>query len=132
MRVVLDTNVFISGIFWSGECNEIIMKWKEGKFILVTSLEIISELVKVLDSFKIQLPKERIKEWANMIIRNSIITEPKEKFNIIKDDPKDDLFVETAFSGKAYYLVTYDNHLLKLKEFKDIKIITPAEFLKLL
>ena len=66
-----------------------------------------------------------------MIIRNSIIVEPKEKIVIVKDDPKDNIFIETAVAGDVDYIVSQDNHLLKLKEFRGIKIITPEEFNKI-
>src|SRR3990167_8199322 len=131
MKSVLDTNVFISGIFWIGASNKVILNWKEGKFTLVTSLKTISELVKVLKDFKIKLPDEMIKEWIDLIVRNSIIVEPKEKIDIVKDDSKDNIFIETAVAGNADYIVTQDNHLLKLKDFRGIKIITPDEFNKI-
>ncbi|MDP3765639.1 MAG: putative toxin-antitoxin system toxin component, PIN family [Nanoarchaeota archaeon] len=132
MKVVLDTNILISGIFWKGSSNKIITNWKEGKFILVTSLEAISEIIKVLKDFKIKLSDEIIKEWIDLIVRNSIIVEPKEKIAIVKDDQKDSIFIETAVAGNVDYIISQDKHLLKLKEFRRIKIITPEEFLKLL
>ena len=131
MKVVLDTNIFISGIFWKGSSNRIITNWKEGKFTLVTSLEAISEVIKILKDFKIKLSDEMIKEWVDLIVRNSMIVEPKEKISIIKDDPKDNIFIETAVAGNVDYIVSQDNHLLKLKEFRGIKIITPEEFNKI-
>lgn len=131
MKVVLDTNVFISGIFWTGSCNRIVNYWREGKFALVTSLKIISELVKVLKDFKIQLSEVMIKEWVDYIVKNSIIVEPKEKFGIVVSDPKDNMFVEVAFVGKVDYVVSQDKHLLKLREFRGIKIVSPEEFLSL-
>ena len=57
--------------------------------------------------------------------------EPKEKITIVKDDPKDDIFIETAVAGYADYIISQDNHLLKEKEFRGIKIITPEEFNKI-
>ena len=131
MKVVLDTNIFISGIFWKGSSNRVINNWREGKFILVTSLEAVSEIIKILKDFKIKLSDEMIKEWVDLIVRNSMIVEPKEKIVIVKDDPKDDIFIETAVAGNADYIVSQDNHLLKLKEFRKIKIITPEEFNKI-
>jgi len=121
MKVVLDTNIFISGIFWKGSSNK-------GKSTLVTSLEVISEIIKVLKDFKIRLSDEIIKEWVDLIVRNSIIVEPKDKIKIVKNDPKDNIFIETAVAGNVDYIVSQDNHLLKLKEFRGIKIITPEEF----
>ena len=131
MKVVLDTNIFISGIFWRGSSNKVILNWKEGKFTLVTSLKAVSEIIKVLKDFKIKLSDDMIKEWIDLIIRNSIIVEPKEKIAIVKDDSKDNIFIETAVAGNVDYIVSQDNHLLKLKEFRGIKIITPEEFNKI-
>ena len=131
MKVVLDTNIFISGIFWKGSSNRIITNWKEGKFTLVTSLEAVSEIIKVLKDFKIKLSEDMMKEWIDLIIRNSIIVEPKEKIPIVKDDPKDNIFIETAVAGNVDCIISQDNHLLKLKEFRGIKIITPEEFNKI-
>lgn len=67
MRVIIDTNVFISGIFWEGNfCSQIIEKWKNKEFELVSSMEIIDELVKTLKDFKIQMPDNMIHEWNNI------------------------------------------------------------------
>ena len=131
MKVVLDTNVFISGIFWKGASNKVILNWKEGKFTLITSLETILEIIKILKDFKTKLPDDLIKEWVDLIVRNSIIVGPKEKMTIVEDDPKDNIFIETAVAGNADYIISQDNHLLKLKEFRGIKIITPEEFNKI-
>ena len=73
-----------------------------------------------------------IKEWIDLIIRNSTIVKPKERISIVKDDPKDDIFIETAVAGNVDYIISQDNHLLKLKKFRGIKIITPEEFNTLL
>ena len=117
--------------FGEAVLNRIITNWKEGKFILVTSLEAVSEIIKILKDFKIKLSDELIKEWVDLIVRNSIIVEPKEKIAIVKDDPKDNIFIETAVAGNVDYIVSQDNHLLKLNEFRGIKIITPEEFNKI-
>lgn len=130
MKVVLDTNVFISGVFWKGDSNRIILAWKEGKIKLVVSLEAISELARVLRDFKIKMPHELIKEWIDLIIKNSELVKIQNKIKIIKEDPTDDIFLETALIGRAKYIITQDAHLLKLKEFRGIRIITPGDFLK--
>ena len=131
MKVVLDTNIFISGIFWKGASNKVILNWKESKFTLVASLEAVLEIIKVLKDFKIRLSDDMIKEWIDLIRRNSIIVEPKEKIEAVKDDPKDSIFIETAVAGNVDYIISQDNHLLKLKEFRGIKIVTPEEFNKI-
>ncbi len=59
-----------------------------------------------------------------------VIVIPKESINIIKEDPDDNKFIEAAIAGKADLIVSQDRHLLKLKNYGKIKIITPEEFLK--
>ena len=131
MKVVFDTNIFISGIFWKGSSNKVITHWKEGKFTLVASLEAVSEIIKVLKDFKIRLSDEMIKGRVDLIVGNSITVEPKEKIAIVKDDPKDNIFIETAVAGNADYIISQDSHLLKLKEFRGIKIITPEDLINI-
>jgi hypothetical protein len=133
MKLVIDTNVFISGIFWAGNfCSEIIDKWKNKKFELVSSIEIIEELIETLRNFKIKMPEEIIQRWKTMIIENSIIVEPTTKLNIVKDDPDDNKFIETALTGKADFIISQDKHLLKLKKYQTINLISPKEFLDLI
>src|SRR3989344_1729458 len=97
IKVVVDTNVFISGIFWEGNyCSQIIHAWRTGKIQLISSLEILQELSEKLQSFKIQMPKEMIQEWRHMIIENATMVEPTEKLDLVKNDPKDNKFFEAA------------------------------------
>jgi uncharacterized protein len=129
MKVVLDTNIFISGIFWSGDSEKIIYAWGNEEFEIITSSEIIREIVETLMDFKIQLPINILLLWISILSMKSLIVEPQEKINIVKDDPDDDKFIEAAISGKADYIITQDKHLLKIKEFREIKILTPRDFL---
>lgn len=130
MNIVLDTNIFISGIFWKGDPYKILLLWKDCKVQLISSIEIITEISRTLSDFKIRLPEELQKEWIHTITINSTIVEPKEKFTIIQDDPTDNKFIEAAIAGKAEYIITRDKHLLKIQQFRNVKIITPTEFLK--
>ena len=133
MRVVLDTNVFVSGIHWTGNyCSMIIKDWIETKFDLIISISIIEEITETLKNFKIPLAMEDILMWENMIVKNSLLVEPQEKIEIVKDDKDDNKFIEAAVEGKADYIITQDNHLLKIKEFRGIMIISPEEFLKVI
>ena len=134
LRVVLDTNVFISGIFWEGNyCSQIINAWKEKKIILVSSLEIIQELTDTLRDFKIDMDGELIREWRNTIIENSVMVAPIKILGVVKDDPKDNKFFEAAIAGNAQYLVSQDKkHVLKIPEYCGVKTIHPEEFVKLI
>ncbi|MBI3622914.1 putative toxin-antitoxin system toxin component, PIN family [Candidatus Pacearchaeota archaeon] len=130
MRIVADTNVFLSGIFWKGNfSSQIIDLWRNRRIDLVSSIPIIDELTKNLKGFKIKMSEDSVQEWENVILENSLLVEPEEKIEIVKDDKDDNKFIEAAVTGKANYIITQDNHLLKIKEFKGIKILTPKEFL---
>ena len=134
LRVVLDTNIFVSGIFWKGNyCSQIIDSWRAGKIIMISSPEILQELIEILRDFKIEMHEEMIQGWRKMIIDNSIIVAPTEKFDIVKNDPKDNKFFEAAVAGKAQYIVSQDKkHILNIPEFRNIKTISPENFVELL
>lgn len=133
MKVVLDTNVWLSAIFWTGEANKIVKKAEEKKFEIIISQEILSEIVEILNREQkfenlLENKKQRIEDVIKTILHLSILKEPKEKISVIKDE-SDNKFLEVALSGKANYILSYDNHLLELNEFRGIKIIHPTEFL---
>ena len=69
-------------------------------------------------------------QTVNKILQKATIVEPNENIDIVTDDKEDNKFVEAAFSGLTNHIITNDKHLLKLKEYKGIKILTPEEFLK--
>lgn len=131
MRIVLDTNVFISGIFWEGNASAaIIDAWRNGNFTLVSSHSILEEFVRVLRSFKIKMDEEMIEEWQCMIIENAIIVEPLQKLEIVKADPSDNKFFEVAIAGNTDYIISQDRHLLQVREYQNIQVLTPSEFLQ--
>lgn len=131
MRVVLDTNVFVSGIHWVGDSEKILRGWMLGEFTLVSSLPIIDEIVRVLMAFKVPLQPEDISWWENLILEKSSLVFPTKYLNVVKDDPDDDKFIEAAVEGNAIYIVSQDRHLLDIKEYSGIKILHPHEFLAL-
>jgi putative PIN family toxin of toxin-antitoxin system len=132
MKAVLDTNVFISGIFWTGASRKTLELWRDGKYTVVASLASVSEVEAVLKDFKIGLPDDHIAVWIDLIVANCMLVEPDEKIDAVSDDPDDNMFLEAAVAAEADYIVSQDNHLLKLKEFRGIKIVRPEEFNKLL
>ena len=129
-KVVLDTNVYISAILFGGK-PEIIRKLsKEKKIEVLVSEEIISEIVGVLkQKFKwgkwdLDQLVEEIRELYTLIVTSHDIS-------IIRDDT-DNRIVECAIEGNAQYIISGDKrHLLPLKEYKGIKILTPNEFLNI-
>lgn len=132
MRVVLDTNVFVSGIHWAGSSEKILRAWMEGKFELVSSLPIIEEIVRVLANFKLPLDADDISWWESLILEKSLVVVPSEEVDIVKNDPDDNKFIEAALEAQAEYIVSQDKHLLSIKEYRGIKIVHPDDFSELL
>lgn len=135
MKIVLDTNVWLSAIFWKGEANKIIEKTENKKFQIIISEEILLEIIDVLNKESkfqkyIKDKKIIIEDLLRTILSISNLIKTNTKLDVIKDDPKDNMILSTALDGKADYIISYDNHLLNMIEFRKIKIINPGEFLK--
>ena len=102
IKVVLDTNVFISALFWKGALYQIFKRILEGAVLNFVSLQILAEIKeRLLDKFKL-LP-EKVKEFLEIIIFNSQIVYPKKKLNIVKKDPEDNKILECALEAKASF-----------------------------
>ena len=132
MKVVLDTNIFISGIHWSGSSEKILYAWFDNRFEFVCSESIIEEITETLMNFRIPLSMNDLLKWIIIISERAVIVKPSEKLDIVKEDPDDNKFFEAAIAGNAQYIISQDKHLLRIKEFRRVKIITPEKFLKIL
>lgn len=129
IKIVLDTNVYLSALFWKGAPYQIFKKVLDGTILNFTSPQILEEIKgRLLDKFK--LPPERVKELLEIIIFSTQIVFPKRRSNVIKKDPSDNKIIECAVEAKVSFIVSGDKHLLNLKEFKEIKIISPKDFLQ--
>lgn len=131
MKVILDTNVVISAVYFGGSPKKIIEHWIEQKFLLILSLEIADEYIKTN-----QVLQKKYEPIAEEIIQ-SLITEGeyyspiKLKKNICKDR-NDDKFLTCALASAANFIVTGDKLLLELKNIGVTKIVTPSSFLNII
>lgn len=134
MKVTLDTNVLVSGTFWTGDSFRILDLIDKNKIKSVTSKEIIREYYEVVNTYeiveKIKDKKLRILKIVDKVIKNSEIVEPSVKVDVIKEDPDDNKVLECAKAGNVDFIVSKDKHLLKLKQFEKISILTPEEIIK--
>ena len=136
MRITLDTNVLVSATFWDGEASKIMELIEKKKVKCFLSKNILEEYNRVLHSGEIIEKTKKnhlsIKSAIIKVIEISIIVDPKRKIKVVKDDPDDNKILECAVEVRADYIVTYDSkHLLKLKEFEGIRIVSPTQFLKI-
>ena len=126
--VVLDTNIFISAVFWEGKPYMIVKQAINHEIIVFISNYIIEEIRKVF-ARDFNLEKQEIDDIINAVLYFTHLIEPKESVTVIKDDPKDDKILDCALACNADFIVSQDNHLLNLKSFRNIKIASPEEFL---
>lgn len=136
MKVVLDTNIWLSGLFWEGEASRIIGLAEKRKFKVLISKEIILEIIDVLNKeakFQrfIENREQKIEDLVRTILSISELTETETQINII-EHAADNMILELAIDGKADYIISYNKHILNLREFKGIKILTPEDFLKII
>ena len=133
MRIVVDTNVLISATFWQGDSNEILECVERKEIELVLSKAIIDEFSEVLNSSeirkKIQDKNLGLQRTVEKVVSMATLVEPTKRLAIVKEDPDDNKVVECAEEGNAAFIVSNDNHLLKLRQYEGILIVTPQRFL---
>ena len=135
LKAVVDTNLFVSGLFGKGSLSANLQDlWINRDFELVTSIEIMKEVSRVLQYPRIREkfhPKdEAIKRFFRLVFRKAVITKDIYKTDRITDDPSDNKFLACALEGKADFIVSRDPHLRNLKQFHGIKIIDAKGFIE--
>ena len=130
-KVILDTNILISSLGWNGKPRAIFQKCMDGKVELVISPPQIEEMRRVMDYPKFKFTAEQKETFIAIILEIATMVEITGKVKIIKEDPDDDIIVESAVVGNVDYIISGDPHLLKLKQFVGIKIVTAHEFFEI-
>lgn len=135
MRVVLDTNVFISAFLWQGPPKEIFVLAQKHIIDICATREILEEFERVLayPKFKARIdltdktPAQILDEFVEIVEYY-----PSIKFATpqIQDDPSDDNFLSCALAAEAPFIISGDKHLLRLKKFRNISLLSPRKFLE--
>lgn len=130
MKVVIDTNVFVSS-FFGGNPREIIDLWKVGKITLCVSKDILDEYTEVLQRIGLE-DEDEIGELLSLFAKgiSMIFTAKTPKIKAVKNDPDDDKFIECAVALKAEVIITGDRSLEEVKDYMGIKIMPPRQFLE--
>ena len=132
IKAILDTNVIVSGVFWKGAPFEILEAWQKRRFLLAISLPILNEYRRVLDEMTKKRPSSVLGSILEVIELHSEMVEPVSFTRTVCSDPDDDKFLEAVVAADADYVVSGDAALLSLKNHHGIRIVRPAQFLKLL
>ncbi|MBN1765432.1 MAG: putative toxin-antitoxin system toxin component, PIN family [Sedimentisphaerales bacterium] len=128
-KVVIDTNVFVSGIFFSGPPARILNAWQKDRIQMAVSEEIIEEYRRVLEDLSATLePLDFNPVWERLFIKAELVSSYYFKEPVC-DDPDDDKFLACAMASKSRYVISGDKHLLKIGKFHNISIVTPRVFL---
>jgi len=130
IRIILDTNVFVSAIFWKGEPYHILEAWQEHKIKLVFSEEILEEYIRV---GTILAKKYKELDLFSMIDLLTIYGElcfPVTLETAISRDPDDDKFLACALGARCNLIVSGDKDLLDISGYADIDVLKPADFVK--
>ena len=132
IRAVVDTNVLSSGLARStGSPRIVIDLWTDEAFELVVSEHILTELERTLANryFQNLISQTEASDMVNKLRQKAMVTPLSSQVSGVATHPEDDLVLATAVSGNAQFLVTGDRQLLKLRDYKGIRIVDAAEFL---
>ena len=127
MRAVVDTNVLISALIGKGSSSRIFKAFRENRFVLLISGELLAELVEVLERPVFGLSAADRNELVGLLGRKAEIVVPRRRITDCRD-PKDNIVLECATAGDATHIVTGDQYLLVLNPYQGIEIMRPADF----
>lgn len=128
MRVVLDTNVFVSGVFFKGPPNQIVQAWRDGKIQFVLSIDIIREYSRVGKELSQQFPEIDLDPIIHLVYLKSDFISVAKLPEAVCEDPDDDKFIACALSGNTKVIISGDKHLLKVSGYHGISVLSPRKF----
>jgi putative PIN family toxin of toxin-antitoxin system len=129
VRGVVDTNILVSALIKRGKPRKLVLKLLE-EHTVILSRQMLAELADVLTRNKFAIKTSQVDRFLAILVRKSKIVTLSSRFKVISEDPDYDVVLNTAYAGKAEYIVTGDRHLLALKEFKRTKILKVTQILE--
>src|SRR3989338_3133050 len=128
-KIVIDTNNLISALGWEGNSRDLLRKVIDKEYEFIISIKQLEELKNVLDYPKFRFSEDQKRKFLEIIFKIATVIKTKLKLDVCVDK-KDNMFLECAVEGKADYLISGDDHLLRLKKFRNVKIVSVKEFLE--
>ena len=132
MKIVIDSNIFVSSFFWGGNPKEVFDRVLNGLDELFITDEIIQEIISVMSSNKFTVNNNEIDDYVKIIEKYSKKIVSENVPVLISRDQDDNKILECAFDGNVDYIITGDKDLLVLIEYESIKIMKPKEYLELI
>ena len=131
MRVVLDTSVLVSFLLTRGRVISAIMEqWETGELEVIVSPQIMAELRRVAEDERLaaRLQPEALEVLLRALTENAEVVAGELELPGVTEDPDDDMVVACAVEGNAAYIITRDQHLLRMGTYRDIVVVSPEEF----
>ena len=128
MKIILDTNVFVSGVFFNGPPNQILKAWNEGKIQLVVSPEILDEYRRVGEILAEDHPLIDLKPVLDFTVKNAEVVIALLLSENVCEDPNDDKFLACALASQSKVIVSGDKHLLKASGYGEVAVLRPRDF----
>ena len=128
MKIVLDTNVFISGIFFSGPPSQILQAWKNKKLRIILSQDILDEYHRVAESLSSKYPTIDIFQIIELVTVHGQFVDSTDLDITVCEDPDDNKFIECAIASDTKIIVSGDKHLLKITGYRGITVFKPRDF----
>ncbi|NOY08780.1 MAG: putative toxin-antitoxin system toxin component, PIN family [Spirochaetes bacterium] len=130
MKIILDTNVLMSGIFFSGVPYQILKVWKEGKVGIVISEEILDEYYRVAIELSRKYQAINIDDILELLMIHTEAVDAHEFLVTVCEDMDDNKFLSCALASGSKIIISGDKHLLKLSGYQDIEILKPRQFME--
>ena len=131
MKVVFDTNIVASASFWRGKPFDCLSAWARGEISVSVSPQLLSEYFDTVEELAARYPDKRRVPWVENLTASAELVFPSDRARGATPDPFDEMVLECAIAADAHCIVSGDKrHLLALREFRGVKIITADVFLK--
>jgi putative PIN family toxin of toxin-antitoxin system len=130
MRLVLDTNVFISGVFFSGPPYEILDAWRRGQIELVVSPEILAEYQRTAEELSGRFAEVDLTPWLELLILKATVVEAPSLPEYVCTDTDDDKFLACALASRTKVIASGDKALRRTSGYKGIEVLTPRQFVE--
>ena len=128
MRVILDTNVLVSGIFFSGPPFQILNAWRDKKLQMVISTDILAEYQRVAVILGEKYPQVDLQPILDLLTVNSNIVDAPPLAESVSADSDDEMFIACALASNTKFIVSGDKHLLDIDGYQDIQVLKPRPF----
>ena len=125
MKIVVDTNVLISGAFYTGPSSRILDACVRGEFQILLSPEIIDEYVRVGEEFTRKRPNVPFARFLDILISTAVLVQTPPLPEPVCEDPDDDKFIACALAGNAKVITSGDKHLLSVSGYAGIEVLRP-------